>query len=175
MTKTTLIQKIILYNSPSAWATSIDRISQGRSVSFPGWIIDYKIPNPGEDYQNAKFACEHYFMDYIPYTGKFGLFKQEQKFYRRSATAWGNPKCVVKDFAWVEGSQQQQLEQALYVTFRYKRSFQAFRKKYGAGTQEDAYKFWISHNGTHRFNNNFDTSVVQSIQDRIRAAGFPVA
>lgn len=83
--------------------------------------------------------------------------------------------CVVKDFAWVEGSQQQQLEQALYVTFRYKRSFQAFRKKYGAGTQEDAYKFWISHNGTHRFNNNFDTSVVQSIQDRIRAAGFPVA
>lgn len=172
---TTLIQKIILYNSPTAWASGVAQVSGGARFSLPGWMIDYKIPNPGEDYQNAKFACEHYFMDYLPETGKFGLFKQEQKFYRRSASAWGNPKCVVQDFVWVEGSQQQQLEQALYVTFRYKRSFQDFRKKYGAGTQEDAYKFWLSHNGTYRFNNNFDTSVVKSIQDRIRAAGFPVA
>lgn len=170
---TTLIQKIVLYNSPTVRASGIAQVSGGARFSLPGWMIDYAIPS--SDIQGVKPSCEAYFMDYLPETGKFGLFKQEQKFYRRSASAWGNPKCVVKDFAWVEGSPQQQLEQALYVTFRYKRSFQAFRKKYGNGTQEDAYKFWLSHNGTHRFNNNFDTSVVKSIQDRIRAAGFLVA
>ena len=173
MTTTTLIQKIILYNSPTVWASGIAQVSGGSHFSLPGWMIDYVIPTSNT--QGVKPSCEAYFMDYLPETGKFGLFKQEQKTIRRNTTAWGNPKCVVKDFTWVEGSQQQQLEQALYVTFRYKRSFQDFRKKYGAGTQEDAYKFWLSHNGTHRFNNNFNTSVVKSLQDRIRAAGFPVA